>query len=165
MESARREGGLFEAASGLFLTENQLFFRSIHPDRSFLSLHSFQVPCFPSTPDSLPACFLLREEQASKRWQLNRTKHDTVRQGQGLIAVVKYMLSFFLKLWCLYCPWLLGPILSLLWLFLFTTYCQAMLFSLNNFIDALDKVKLYPFIFSASNRLCLFFCFGYAYHH
>lgn len=35
-----------------------------------------------------------------------------------------------------------------------------MLFSLNNFTDALDKVKVSPFICSASNRLCFFSVLG-----
>lgn len=55
----------------------------IHPDHSFPFLHPSQQPHPPLSPIHSPLS-PFREEQTSKRQQLNKTKQNTIRQDESL---------------------------------------------------------------------------------
>lgn len=65
-----------------FQLEINFYFIQYNPT-SFLSLHSFQFQ-IPSSLDPLTLPFVFRKEQISKRGQPNRTKQNTLRQGESL---------------------------------------------------------------------------------
>lgn len=68
----------------LFLTQTRFFYHTI----ILITLPTPSTSPSSPQPPPLPHVhwhhFIFRKEQASKRWQLDRTKQDTIRQGEAL---------------------------------------------------------------------------------